>query len=136
MSGSIQASLDGAQLDGFSLGSLRQVAGLHTRLARGAADAALTQGQSPGLSGTLNATLAHGRLTVAPSALASADGTVSLSGTAWAADGAVALILGLDAGPGGVAAAELGLDGDWHSGAVTRRRSAVFDRKRQRLLPH
>ena len=136
VSGSVQASLDGAQLDGFSLGSLRQVAGLHTRLARSAADAALTQGQSPGLSGTLNATLAHGRLTVAPSALASADGTVSLSGTAWAADGAVALILGLDAGPGGVAAAELGLDGDWHSGAVTRRRSAVFDRKRQRLLPH
>ncbi len=132
VSGSLHGVLDGAQLSGFNLGSFRQVAGLHTRLARGAADAALSQGQSPGLSGTLDARLAHGRLAVGPSTLTSADGTVSLSGTIGAADGAVALVLGLDPGGSGAAAAVLELDGDWRAGAVTRKRDAVADKKRQK----
>ena len=132
VSGSLHGVLDGAQLSGFSLGSFRQVAGLHTRLARGAVDAALSQGQSPGLSGTLDASLAHGRLAVGPSTLTSADGTVSLAGTIGAADGAVALVLGLDAGGSGAAAAVLELDGNWRAGGVTRKRDVVVDKKRQK----
>ncbi len=136
LSGSAHAALAGGQVSGFNLANFRQAAGLHTRLARGAADAALAQGQSPGLSGTLDATFDHGRLAVAPSVLTSADGTVSLSGTVGAADGLVALVLGLDAGPGGAGPAVLRLDGDWRAGAVTRKRDVGVDKRRQKMLSH
>jgi hypothetical protein len=100
LSGEVHAALRDARLSGLDLGTLSAASAQHTRAGRAAVKAALAQGATAGLSGTIDASIARGELTVTKAALASPGGTISVAGQTDLAGGPVDLHLGIvPAGP-------------------------------------
>ncbi len=89
LSGELHAALHGGRMSGFDLAQLTAAAAQHTRAGRAATQAALAQGDSPDLSGSLDAVISQGRLVLAPARLSSADGAVAVTGGADLGGGTV-----------------------------------------------
>ncbi len=82
LAGQVHADLHDATITGFDLAQLSAASVLRTRAGRTAVQMSLAQGRSTGLAGKLDATVAHGQLTLAPAVLGSDDGQVVVSGGA------------------------------------------------------
>ncbi len=125
LSGTAHAELRDASVVGFDLAQLAAAAPLRSRAGRLALKMALSQGTSPGLSGTADASVAGGVLTLSAARLVSADGTAEISGQADLARATVDAGLKLLPAAAGPAGFGLQLSGPWQGPAVTVGESRV-----------
>jgi hypothetical protein len=82
LSGELHLTLNSLRATGLDLAALARAATLHTRAGRAQLQTALTAGNSPNLSGTIDATIDAGMLALTPTRLASPEGSIAISGTA------------------------------------------------------
>ena len=113
LSGDAHARLYDATVTGFSLAQLTAAAPLRTKAGRAAVQAALTQGETPGLSGGADAAISHGQLTLGSAALHAPSGSAAITGGADLAGGTVDAHLVLSPGLPDAAGLGLRLSGHW-----------------------
>ncbi len=119
LSGTAHADLRSVSMVGFDLAQLAAAAPLRTRAGRLALKMALSQGTSPGLSGTADASVTGGVVTLQAARLASADGAAEASGQADLARGSVDARLRLTPALPGSPGFGLLMSGPWQDPAVT-----------------
>ena len=104
---------------GFDLAQLDAAAPLRTRAGRLALKMALSQGTSPGLSGSADASVAGGLVTLPAARLASTDGVAEVSGQADLARAMVDARLRLTPALPGSAGFGLRMTGPWQGPSIT-----------------
>jgi hypothetical protein len=99
LSGKLHVALSALRATGLDLAAIGRAAPLHTRAGRALLQAALSQGSSPNLSGSVDATIEAGVLALTPARLTSPNGALAISGGADLTAGTVDLRV--VASPGG-----------------------------------